>query len=142
MKGRYARPLILAALFLATGCGDEGGPTQSNKGTDDTISLAADVQPIFTARCAVADCHDSATDAGGLSLETGMSHAELVGVESPTYDDPALRVDPGNPAGSLLLLKLEGADGVGSRMPLGGGALADDEIALVETWIADGAEDN
>ena len=49
-------------------------------------------------------------------------------------------IDPGNPDGSLLYLKVaDGEQPYGSRMPLSLPFFDDDQIEMIETWIADGA---
>jgi hypothetical protein len=48
-----------------------------------------------------------------------------------------LRVDPGHPENSFLLVKLEGPPpDQGSRMPLTGAPLTDAEIQRIRDWIA------
>ena len=80
---------------------------------------------------------------GNLDLSTGQSHGELVGVQpsiDQARDDGFLRVDPGNPDNSFLLIKLEGPPlGEGSRMPLTGTPLTPAEIDVIRAWIEDGA---
>ena len=50
---------------------------------------------------------------------------------------------PGDANGSYLIHKLEGrSDIVGSRMPLGGPFLAQADIDVIRTWIAQGAPNN
>jgi hypothetical protein len=52
----------------------------------------------------------------------------------------AVRVVPGDPGGSYLIHKLEGrSDIVGDRMPFGGPSLAQTDIDVIRTWIAQGA---
>jgi hypothetical protein len=100
---------------------------------------------IFTARCATITCHSTTTRAGGLVLESSAAFDNLVGVEpanAAARADGFLRVAPGLPNDSFLLVKLRGPSNpeYGSRMPLTGGFLTPEEIALVERWIAGGAE--
>jgi hypothetical protein len=53
-------------------------------------------------------------------------------------------VIPGNPSGSYLIQKLEGAsDIVGLRMPRNGPPyLTTEQIALIRQWIQNGAPNN
>jgi hypothetical protein len=78
-----------------------------------------------------------------LNLKAGSAYAALVGVAS-TGKAGAVRVIPGNPSGSYLVQKLEGAaDIVGLRMPRNGPPfLTDAQIALVRQWIQNGAPNN
>jgi hypothetical protein len=109
-----------------------------------TATLAFIQDTIFTPRCAVASCHDSAVQSGDLVLESGSSYAELVGVAPDVdvaRDAGLLRVDPGVPENSFLLIKLQDPPLIyGSPMPLVGDPLSADEIALIRAWIAAGAE--
>jgi hypothetical protein len=98
---------------------------------------------IFDNTCTSAFCHDSQGMSGGLVLEAGQSHANLVGVE-PTnpaaFEAGLLRVDPDDPDNSFLLIKLEGpSPEEGSQMPLGLPPLSASEIQLIRDWIAAGA---
>jgi hypothetical protein len=49
---------------------------------------------------------------------------------------------PGAPEESLLFLKISGQPPCGNRMPLGGKALSDEQVQMIRSWIAAGAEDN
>ena len=79
--------------------------------------------------------------------DADAAYAALVGVGAmgaACTDAPRTRVVPGDPAGSLLIQKLEGdgtPDGAacGSRMPLGGPYLPPATIEAFRAWIADGA---
>jgi hypothetical protein len=77
-----------------------------------------------------------------LSLQVGFSYDQLVGV--PSVEVPELlRVDPGQPDDSYLVMKIEGAPGItGGRMPLGLSPLSAKQIATIRAWIADGALEN
>lgn len=130
--------LIAAVNALLMGCPIGPTPTPTQLATLDVIQSS-----IFSPRCAIPTCHDSALASGNLVLETGRSYAELVGIE-PDVDEAAaaglLRVDPGRPENSFLLIKLEGPPPqYGSRMPLIGTLLNESEIALIRAWIASGA---
>lgn len=104
------------------------------------IDYEADIQPIFNGSCT---CHlmgDSGEMAAPfLTLNPGMSHAELVGVSSEQA--PLNRIEPGSPDDSYLYLKVTGNHlpiGSGNRMPQIG-VLGDSQVALIEAWILDGA---
>ena len=95
---------------------------------------------IFTPICI--QCHAGASAPLSLSLQAGFSYDQLVGV--PSVEAPELlRVDPGQPDDSYLVMKIEGAPGItGGRMPLGLSPLSAEQIAAIRTWIADGALEN
>ena len=87
------------------------------------------VAPIFATRCA--KCH----------TEKGLMGGAPEGYRLTSYADTIsaadrVRVVPGNPAASELLRRVRGQ--ALPRMPF----LSDDEIALIEQWIADGARDS
>jgi hypothetical protein len=77
-----------------------------------------------------------------MDLSPAAAHASIVSVPSTelaAFD----RIRPFDPAGSYLLLKLEGdAVIVGERMPFGGPYLSDAEIATVRAWILAGARND
>ena len=128
--------LVSAVDAALDGCPAPPTPTATLAPTLDDIQ-----RTIFSPRCAIPACHDSQSKAGNLILEAGRSHDQLVGV-SPTVDTAGLlRVDPGHPENSFLLVKLEGPPpDQGQRMPLTGALLNEAEIQLISDWIAQGAE--
>jgi len=121
------------------GCSHDCRVTCEGQPTFSTIQ-----DRIFTPSCSLATCHGPFTQ-GNLNLQVGAAYASLVGVAS---DNPVaraagkLRVVPGDPGASFLSEKLHGAlvDGEGTRMPLIGPTLSDDETALIDAWIRSGAE--
>lgn len=65
-------------------------------------------------------------------------------VSKPSVGAPAImRVEPGAPDKSYLVMKLEGTHidhgGSGARMPFGGLPLDDGDMAKIRAWIAQGA---
>jgi hypothetical protein len=113
-------------------------------------TFAADVQPIFTARCAVPACHSGPSPSAGQSLEAGQAYASSVNHPS-TNTRKFLRVVPGNVQASYMARKILGEGILDSTavMPQGcpgfppsGGCLTDAEKATILAWIATGAPDN
>lgn len=97
---------------------------------------------IFSEKCARPGCHVP-NGAGPMPLRTvDESFDNLVNV--PSIQKPnLLRVEPGDPDESYLVLKLEDDDDIeGDRMPLTGSRLSDTEIGTIRTWIEEGAEKN
>jgi hypothetical protein len=146
-SGHY---LAAAVLIICTaGCDenlrDFAGPTPDLHPTFTSIQ-----QDIFNttdsaARAACTSCHNAgnAAVAGGLNLTGTGAYAALV--NAPSRDKPgAIRVIPGDPDGSYVIQKLEGASGiVGQRMPQSGPPfLTPGQIAIIRRWIADGAANN
>ena len=141
---RCAAPLAAALLAACAGNGDglnaNGQPI--TPGTNPTNNpLTADFQSIqdnvFTPICV--RCHSGAAAPEGLQLDAAHSYALLVGV--PSAEMPNLnRVSPGDPDGSYLVQKLEGAAGIaGVRMPFGGPYLPQATIDVIRQWITNGA---
>lgn len=109
-----ARPVALAAAPLKPG----------------EVSFASDIAPILLERCS--GCHDATQPESNLSMSTlerlfrgGRGGAAIA---------------PGKAADSLLVKKIKGTGIEGQRMPLGGPPLADDDIALIQRWIDQGAK--
>lgn len=101
--------------------------------TPDLASIQANV---FTPVCS--PCHAGAGAPQGLRLDAASSYSSLVGV--PSSEVPGLlRVEPGDPANSYLVQKLEGNASVGVRMPSGQPALPEATIQVIRQWIQDGA---
>jgi hypothetical protein len=94
---------------------------------------------IFNRSCALSGCHAGPGAQQGLNLSEGSARANLVNV--PSNEVPSiLRVSPGNPDDSYLVMKIEGASGIqGQRMPLNQTPLTSEEIALLRDWIEAGA---
>jgi Bacterial Ig-like domain len=133
-------------LATASGCAGSGVGLDANGqpiggGAAAPPPLTADFQSIqdnvFTPICT--RCHIGAGAPQGLQLDAAHSYALLVGVPS-SEESGVLRVKPGDPAHSYLILKLEGASGiVGGQMPFGGPYLPQSTIEVIRQWITDGA---
>jgi hypothetical protein len=145
-----AAPIGAYRVFVT--CSDEMGRTASDESDDFTItppprdvSFSGELQPIMTASCTGAACHDATQPQTNLRLTTGSSHAELVGVTS--FQCNALQlVVPGAPNDSYLIDKLVGSNPggcyIGVRMPKLASALSAAQIQAFRDWIANGAPDN
>ncbi len=114
-----------------------GDPPPAAKGD---VSFAKSVQPLFAKKCANASCHGAAKSAG-MQLTSGMAYANIVNVAS-SEDPKLMRVKPGAPDESWLVMKLEGKQTFGARMPLSGGYLSDAQIQMIRQWIQAGAQNN
>ena len=142
--------LVLAVGFAAcvgdgTGLDENGNPIGSGVAPDDSISLARDVQPIFTANCALSGCHAGTAPVLGQNLAAGLAYGTIV--EVPAQEAPGhFRVRPFFPDSSYLVRKIEGTQtllgGSGARMPLGAAPLTAQEIATIRSWISVGAPNN
>jgi len=141
-KLKFAWPVLFltAALVVSCSTSDPGSPGNGNGGVPDDPSFADDVQPIFNANCTSQFCHGAAESAG-LKLTSGDSYAELVDVTS-TSEPPTKRVLANDAENSYIVIKLEGRQTVGVRMPSGAAALSDDDIQTIRNWVDSGAEEN
>jgi len=142
----FNKDLILLVLFIILAfnffCGKCETPTESEP--SDTVkedpSFSQDIKPIFTNSCAVLNCHD-ATAQAGLILLQNQAYTNIVNANS-TQDPSKKRVEPGNADNSYLVIKIEGKQAVGGRMPLGGGPLNSTQIQNIKNWINRGAKNN
>ena len=101
----------------------------------------AEVRALLSGKCS--GCHPGVVSS--LDLRPDVAYASIVGVRS--VEDPALPyVIAGDPQRSFLYLKIAGWPGnhgspvVGSRMPLGQGRLAQQQVNLIARWISQGAK--
>jgi len=95
---------------------------------------------IFGPRCSGCHTGGGGTLPASMNLSsTSASLAALVNVNS-TEVGSLKRVNPGDPATSYLIQKLEGTQSVGQRMPLGGPFLDQGTINQVKAWIQAGAQ--
>ena len=139
----FAFALALAACVGdGTGLDPNGNPIGSGELPAGLISLARDVQPIFTANCALSGCHAGSGPVLGQNLAVGLAYGSLV--EVPAQEAPGyFRVRPFFPDSSYLVHKIQGTQtvlgGSGARMPLGAAPLTAAEIATIRSWIAVGA---
>jgi len=105
-------------------------------------SFAEAVNPIFVSRgCTAGNCHGGGAGNMTLGATASTSYTSLVGV--PAFAEPTLlRVKPGDAQASYLVIKLEGRQSSGARMPLGGAPLSAAEIKVIRDWIDLGAPNN
>ena len=125
-------------LLLATleAC-ERKSPTEASVPPDPSATFSRVQREVLTPSCALSGCHAGSSPVLGLSLEAGRSYRLLVGV--PSVETSLLRVSPGLPNDSYLVVKLR-ADGaiLGGRMPPGA-PLAASQTSLVTDWIRRGA---
>ena len=141
--------LAFALALTLSGCGDSGtGPDDGGNGNGNgtTRQIVADpsfasvIQEIFNRKgCAGGSCHGSAAQAG-LNLSSGNAYANLVGVQATQA--AVNRVIPGNANDSYLIVKVEGRQTVGLRMPSGGSNLDNIDLTNLKNWINQGAKNN
>jgi hypothetical protein len=137
-----------AALMLAASCADFTSNENANAKLPDVLiahpSLQTDLQPVFTARCAIGGCHTVAEDRIGLILADGYTYSSTVNVVS-VHGAPLLRVAPGDHANSWLWRVVQGDTLLHPglpRMPLAAQPLTSNMIQNIANWIDDGAPNN
>jgi hypothetical protein len=133
---------LLALAIAVLYCCDSNSPT--NTETPPTVkddpSFSSDIQTIFNNNCTSSGCHGSGASAG-LTLLQGQSYTNLVNAAS-TQEPGKTRVIPGDSVNSYIVIKLEGRQSNGSRMPSGGAALQANSIQNIKNWINKGAKNN
>jgi hypothetical protein len=138
---------VLLSVACVAGCAGNGdGLNQNGQPITPANMTSGPIQPtldsieenVFAPICA--KCHIGASAPEGLQLDTA-AHAYnfLVGV--PSVEEPSfLRVNPGNPDLSYMILKIEGAPGIeGGQMPLGETPLPQATIDAIRQWVTNGA---
>ncbi len=127
--------LLAASCSLLTACSDRGDPVQPTPNPAG-ITFAADIQPIFNARCAISGCHVLPNPPAGLNLTAGASYANLVNVPTQNFV-PGVRVTPNDLSVSVMYLLVSSG-----TMPASGRPLTSSQIAAIRTWIEGGAPNN
>ena len=138
---RYLLLLLLPLAFAAGACGMMGNgpigrveprpevtpaPTATPGGLA-TVSFRDDVSPLLRKDC-------------------GLCHGGRVGLYVDSYDtlmagsSRGKVIAPGDPAKSTLLQRITGV--VQPRMPLNRPPMSEKEMAVIETWILEGAANN
>ncbi|MCI0514708.1 hypothetical protein L0128_15950 [candidate division KSB1 bacterium] len=133
----FIRASLCLALLVFAQCGDDTNNPAASPNTD--VSLTHDIQPIFNASCAVSGCHNVAA-AAQLNLSAGKSYSSLVEVNA-NQDATQKRVQTGDAMNSYLVVKIEGRQKIGSKMPPGS-ALSVTQIQAIKNWIDQGAKNN
>jgi mono/diheme cytochrome c family protein len=133
-------PATVSMLLALAACSSEpsGEPDAQPA---QTSAYQAQIAPLFRQKCAT--CHLTGQEAGKMQMTPDQAIASIVNVKADGA--PALiRVVPGKPDESYLIMKLEGTHlekgGIGATMPFGQPPLSPAEIADIRKWIADGAK--
>ena len=136
--------LSLSVLVAAAGCSSSNSSPSAP--STPTVSFATQIQAqILNPACTACHTDDGRTPSSNLNLKSGVAISNLVNVACVCPGHATvMRVIPGNPSGSYMIQKLEGAaDIVGLRMPRNGPPyLTTDQVALIRQWIQNGAPNN
>jgi hypothetical protein len=149
------RRLLLVLVFSTAGCrimldsddtsGMTDGGTSAICQEATTHSDLAWIQDnVFTKACAFSGCHKgTASSAGFLNLETGMSHSNLVA--QPTQSITGfMRVVAGSDSTSYLMVAIDDPSASGPEpqhgyMPQGNPELCQEKKDAIGRWIMMGA---
>ena len=108
------------------------GEAQSTH-TKADVSFSEDVTPILEGKCVI--CHGGPDENGAITKEMELDltsyDALMVGSEFGPI------VEPGNVEDSVLWMMIELGD-----MPQEGEPLTTEELEVIKTWIAEGAQNN
>jgi mono/diheme cytochrome c family protein len=96
----------------------------------ESVDYSRDIKPLFTENCY--RCHGASAQKGGFRLDTAASAIK--------GGDTGPAILPGKSADSLLTKALLGTAEDMHRMPLKKPPLPDEKIALIKTWIDQGAK--
>jgi Membrane bound beta barrel domain (DUF5777) len=122
--------IAFLSMVVASGFWTNRLWAQSDKG-----GLETKVMKIFEDNCTTAGCHTGTAPMMGLKLTTDEYYARTI--DQPSTEKPQLmRIKPGEPDSSYLVMKILGTPGIiGSRMPFGRDPLTDDEITAIVGWV-------
>ncbi len=146
MSSRWLPAFVLLGACSGGSTGPDAGPPDANPvclEANDHDDLPWLQEHVFTPSCSrFSACHQGrALMAGELSLEDGESHAEMVGIESALFPE-FMRVVPGDPANSYLMIILGHYDGPISEagtMPYNSPLLCQEMRDAIDRWIEGGA---
>lgn len=127
MKTRITILISLVILLVGfSGCyKDILSPGQDPTAPPQDVSLSGDLQPIFTASCALAGCHDGSSHNPALTAEHSYSAIIAGGFVNTVV-----------PASSILYGEVKS----GAMPPTG--ALKPSDVQKILDWIRNGAKDN
>ena len=123
MKQANLKRVIAVSLLILTiyGAGVSAGSRQS-------VDFKRDIEPIFASQCY--QCHGPKMALGQLRLDS-----KKLAMQGGISGGP---IKAGQSGTSLLVQRILGLDGQ-PRMPMGAKPLSDSQIALIRTWIDQGA---
>lgn len=119
------------ALALSRGPARAGETANPPAKVDRPVDFATDIRPLFESHCY--KCHGPQKQESGLRLDEPASALRTDAVYGPA-------IVAGNSAESVLILAVTGAHADLGRMPPEGEPLSGEQIALVRSWIDQGAK--
>lgn len=115
---------------------ESNGATNAGSNNGAAVSFEMEIAPLVDMNCNKAGCHASPGQAGfAIEGDTPADiAAALDGVMASSSDNQL--IDPSAPSSSEVYVRISGM--ARTQMPLGG-ELGNDDVQLVEDWIAAGA---
>jgi len=130
-RGTREQLFSVAILPIGIGLALQGAPAPVTEAAADVVagpvSYASQVAPLFAEACV--SCHGAQDPEAGLQLHT--YEGVMKGSEYGTV------VEAGDPDASLLIEMISAGE-----MPQDADALSAEQVAMVRSWIADGAANN
>jgi hypothetical protein len=145
MARRCPHPALLALTFALAACGsDPVGPGGNEREIKANPSFATDINEIFQRRgcSAAAPCHGAPGGQAGLMLTASATNNYGMLVDVDATSESFKRVLPGTADDSYLVIKLEGRQQVGTRMPQNAAPLDNIDLTNIKNWINNGAPNN
>lgn len=143
VKASGIKPAVIRVKTTALSAGRKDTDTVKLTCTSGRPTLA-DVQPIFTAKCATTSCHTDTTRIGNLALTAGNARPALLDRRA-TAAPKWILLKAGNPRKSFLVRKLFPPlpSRHGAPMPQGctitDTCLTPEELATIVAWVQAGA---
>ena len=138
-KKVYSYLLLILISIMFISCSEDDTTSPNNSGSEAPLPKFSDIKAKVFTNCQGAQCHSSAGNQAGLTLESNVAFNNLVNVQSTLFPQ-FKRVEPGNSTNSLIIKILKGE--VSPRMPFNGNALPAATIDSIAKWIDLGAQNN
>ena len=143
MRFAFACALLASCSVFEPDIGGVSPPVDAG----DPVIFGRDIRPLIQRSATdpsghgCASCHDSTAPLHPGTDESGLDLSTLGALRRGGNNTRQNIVVPYSPDGSALVAKLYGTFTVGERMPRNGPPYwSDDDIELVERWIAQGAK--
>lgn len=131
--------LTAFGLILFVACQSPSSTQPPGQAKEDP-SFALDIQPILSNNCTVYSCHGAANQAR-MTLVEGRAYGNIVNVTSKEVPSRK-RILPFEADHSFLVIKIEGRQTAGARMPAAKDRLAHFQIQTIKNWVHQGAKNN
>jgi hypothetical protein len=139
----------LACLAIFTACSaiepdvrqlQAATPPPTATSTGVSVQFTRDILPILSRPKGCKSCHDAGSALPEGFAQSGFDTTNLGTIRKGGVATRGTVIIAGNPSGSALVQKIEGTFPRGARMPRNQPPLSTEEIALIRTWIAEGAQ--